>query len=45
MLSEQIGQFSEVTGQRVIDAEGPITERTVAEWYIKDVEVAENGNN
>lgn len=31
MLSEQIGEFSgKVTGQRVLDVEGPIIERTVS---------------
>jgi hypothetical protein len=31
MLSEQIEQFSgKVTGQRVLDVEGPIIERTVS---------------
>jgi hypothetical protein len=42
-ISEQIGQFSgEVTGQRVIDVEGPLTERTVSlNGTIKGVEVTE----
>jgi hypothetical protein len=43
MLSEQIEQFSgKVTGQRVLDVEGPIIERPVSlNAIIKDVEVTE----
>ena len=42
-ISEQIGQFSgEVTGQRVLDVEGPLTERTVSlNGTIKGIEVSE----
>jgi hypothetical protein len=43
MLSEQIGKFSgNVTGERALDVEGPITERTVSlNGTIKGIEVTE----